>query len=393
MRTQKFSEIKTNTFMNCWNLCERRVKMVFRFVDSAHQLMRSVVRATTRSSTRAGSRGGVAPERLFDSPNRITRLIRNRREKLMRLAAIEAGAQVVNLTSNSANNDGESEPQEREVGSEEENDDQVLAEKFKSKSKSRTKGLKRKQGAASGRRCRTRRKCAVLNLEIPSDSESETEQRNMMNTTISSESESDLFLADATQPSTSSGLISSRRSRYPATPLTVDTDHGESSKSSENEAGVSIKRKKGPNDRENSTRRIYRRQQCKSRNRRSAISSEEQRINGHLQANQIDQVANGDHLAEERKACTATPPKRLSSNKVTPPTPDSGITSGLSTLEKCERNGSAGARNAAETSDHETRVKNLESFKKKIDVARRGYRKRLTPHAKIAASTASDSSD
>ncbi|XP_043271607.1 DDB1- and CUL4-associated factor 5 isoform X2 [Venturia canescens] len=283
--------------------------------------------ATTRNSTRTGSGGGLAPERSVDSPNRITRLIGNRREKLMRLAAIEAGAQVVNLSSNSANNDEESDPQEREIGSDEneEDDDEVLPAKFKSKSKSRSKGLKRKQRAAS------------------------------------------------------------------ATMLTADSDHGESSKSSENEEAVRNKRKRGRNEGEASSSRIHRRQQGKLRTRKSATTSGEQQTNTETSSNHIDEVVNG--FTEESAACTATPSKILSSNKISPPTPDSGITSCSSTLEKCESNGSSGARNAAENSDHEMRVKHLETFKKKIDVARRGYRKRLTPQAKIAASTASDSSD
>lgn len=355
--------------------------------------MRTVLGTTARTSSRTGTGAGVAPERSIDSPNRITRLIGNRRGKLMSLAAAEAGAQVVNPVGGSANAEELSESEERRVASEENDDNDEVSSRSKSKSKCRAKGLKRKQGAMSGRRSRARRKCVVYNLKIPSDSDSDVEPTAPKK---SSGSEGDMFLVDATQPSTSSGL-SSRRSRYAVTTIPVDSDPGASSKSSnsEPEESTSSTRRKRPRTEPDSGSRSQRRRHGKSKNhtdsaepRRTSTGAETKRASAWA-----TEYTNGVIRERAQREVRATPSKRLANSaKTLPPTPDSGITSDLSTVEKFEENASR-QRNGAESSDCESKLKNLECFKKKVDVARRGYRKRSTPQAKVAASTATDSSD
>ena len=77
-----------------------------------------------------------------------------------------------------------------------------------------------------------------------------------------------------------------------------------------------------------------------------------------------------------------TPVKRTSR---VPPTPDSGITSGLSTTGKSRASLQSNIKDA-ESSDHEQKLKSLETFRKKVDATKRGYRKRTQ-------SVSSDSSD
>ena len=73
-------------------------------------------------------------------------------------------------------------------------------------------------------------------------------------------------------------------------------------------------------------------------------------------------------------------------------TSDSGITSGISTTEKSNttvEKTTGGRTTRAESSDRERIIKNLEWFRKKVETARRGYRKR----AMLPSPGNSDSSD
>ncbi|XP_029164290.1 DDB1- and CUL4-associated factor 5 isoform X2 [Nylanderia fulva] len=140
-----------------------------------------------------GSEGGVAPDRPSESPNRITRLIANRREKMMRMAR---------HLERSASDSGS-----------EDNNDHARRSKMKSKSKD-VKRTTHAKLSADRRRISARRKCTVL--KVNSDSESEDDGP-----------------VDAAQPSTSSGVIS-RRSRYVANALEKDDKQRSSYSSSSN---------------------------------------------------------------------------------------------------------------------------------------------------------------
>ncbi|XP_015609773.1 DDB1- and CUL4-associated factor 5 [Cephus cinctus] len=344
---------------------------------SDRQLMLSILGSAV--SSRGSSGGGVAPERQSESPNRITRLIANRREKLMRLAAMEGGA-TLNASTNTA-------PDCSASGSGSEIDEVKV--KSKSKSKTKLKGVKRKHGRLSGRRSRARRKCTVSK---------------------SSDSDSDEQLLDTTQPSTSSGVVS-RRSRYAATPVDSDTrrssrtsnsnctsnsNSNTSSNSSSEENISSAKRRRCKTDSDSSTKAHRRKQRkLKINNRHSESSkSKNKRViiadNIRLEDQRVawKEYSNGTDLGKVEAEGPSTPIRK--SCKV-PPTPDSGITSGMSTLEK--HSGAAQKNhNGGDSSDLEQKLKNLERFRKKVDVARRGYRNRSTPLPQVA-STTTDSSD
>lgn len=94
--------------------------------------MLSILGPAVTLASHGSSGGGVAPERPLESPNRITRLIAYRREKLMRLAAVNCGA--------SANNSSAAASEPSASGSTSDGDNAQT----KCKSKSKLKFIKRK---------------------------------------------------------------------------------------------------------------------------------------------------------------------------------------------------------------------------------------------------------
>ncbi|XP_012258334.2 DDB1- and CUL4-associated factor 5 [Athalia rosae] len=320
---------------------------------SNRQLMLSIMGSAV--SSRSSTGGGVTPERPSESPNRIAQLIANRREKLMRLAALEGGA-TVNTSINAVSR---VEPVAEDVKED---------IRSKCKSKSRSKSAKIKHSRITRKKCRIRRKLVIKKDD--SDTYSDTQS------------------LDTTQPSTSSGVVS-RRSRYSATSIGND-DH--SSSSSEDE-GFTEKRKNCKDDsdssikvpklkkvRKNNTKHEY------EENRSKQLKVDNETTKG-VVPNLRKDLVNNSIAGKRRIEELGTPIKIIP--KV-PPTPDSGI-SGVSTVEKSlEEIGKAWI--GGDSSDHEQKQINLERFRKKVDIARRGYRHRSTPLTKLPSST-SDSSD
>lgn len=313
------------------------------------------------SITPPASSGGVAPERPLQPPNRITRLIAYRREKLMRLAAADCETP--------ANNASAAISEPSVSGSASDGDNAQV--KCKSKLKSKLKGVKRKHGKVSDRRSRARRKCAVLQ--------------------INSDSDSDEQLVDTTQPSTSSGVVS-RRSQYVVNAIESDAKHSNYSSSSSEDNDSSGKRKYAKIDSDTSTK-IHRRKhkKCKnnSKNDTTKNKSKRQKFDYDTKKKKPDwkSYLNGVSTTKVQEDGPSTPVNK--SCKV-PSTPDSGITSGVSTTEKHEQ--TQKDQNDAESSDHEQKLKNLEYFRKKVDVARRSYCNRSKPLSQTI-STTTDSSD
>ncbi|XP_031833772.1 DDB1- and CUL4-associated factor 5 isoform X2 [Nomia melanderi] len=320
------------------------------------QLMLSILEITIGRTPR----GGVAPD--LESPNRITRLIANRREELMRLAAMDCGAPLNNtstiapgLSTSDSTSDGEN-----------------AQTKHRSKSKSKVKGIKRKHDKISGRRSRARRKCAVLHINSDSDSDEQP--------------------VDTMQPSTSSGVIS-RRSRFVANTIESDTKHSSYSCSSSEDSDSCSKQKHSKTDSDASTT-IHRRKhgKCKSNSRNDVnkSKSKRQQIDYDTEEEKSDWkiYLNGVDSTKIQEDGPSTPVNK--SCKV-PSTPDSGITSGVSTVEK---NGeqAQNEQNDAESSDYKQKLKSLECFRKKVDVARRSYHNRSAPLPQTI-STTTDSSD
>ncbi|CAL1684031.1 unnamed protein product [Lasius platythorax] len=328
------------------------------------------------------SEGGVAPERPLESPNRITRLIANRREKLMRMAALERSAS--------------------DSGSE---GDNVHARR-RSKSKSKSKGVKRKHAklSAGRRRISTRRKCTVL--KVNSDSESDDERP-----------------VDAAQPSTSSGVIS-RRSRYVANAIEKDdkqrssyssssssssssSNSSSSNSSSEDNNALGTKRKHSKTDSDASSK-VQRRKHRKCKNN---AATRHENCSGKSQSKRqkLDDESEGERTATGSKNCVngsankdrredgpSTPNNKSSQ---VPCTPDSGIKSGISTTggknsERTRNEGNDGEGADDTSSDHEQKLKSLECFRKKVEeLARRSYRNRSQQPLQTVTSTTSDSSD
>ncbi|XP_015183769.1 PREDICTED: DDB1- and CUL4-associated factor 5 [Polistes dominula] len=333
-------------------------------IASDRHIMLSVLGSAVSSRSSYG--GGVAPERPLESPNRITQLIANRREKLRRLAGLDC-ATALNNSSNTV-------PEPSASGYVSEGDNSQIKCRYKSKSK--LKGVKVKHGRISSRRSRVRRKCTVL--KIHSDSDSDEQQQPV----------------DATQPSTSSGVIS-RRSRYNTTNA-IENDSKllssySSSSSEENDHSGKQKHLKTDSDSSIKARRKKHRK-CKNNIKRDSNKNKRKQF-------QLDNDGGGDSIKKEYVNGTSTtrnnqedeistPVKKLC--KV-PSTPDSGITSGVSTIEKNNHEIQKG-HNGAESSDHEQNLKTLECFRKKVDVAKRSYRNRSTPLTQ-PISTTTDSSD
>ncbi|GAB1867633.1 WD repeat-containing protein 22 [Camponotus japonicus] len=321
------------------------------------------------------SEGGVAPERPLESPNRITRLIANRREKLMRMAALER-------------------PSASDSGSE---GDNVHARR-RSKSKSKSKGVKRKHSKlfTDRRRISARRKCTVLKVNSDSDSDDERP-------------------VDAAQPSTSSGVIS-RRSRYVANAIEKDdkrsnysssssnsSSNSSNSSSSEDNNALGTKRKHSKTDSDASTKAQRRKhRKCKNSSRHENCSgksqSKRQKLDDESEAERTASGSknrvNGSAGKDRREDGPSTPNNK---SPQVPCTPDSGIKSGVSTT---------GGKNSEQTrteendegaddtgSDHEQKLKTLECFRKKVEeLTRRSYRNR-SQQPQTVASTTSDSSD
>ncbi|XP_053994567.1 DDB1- and CUL4-associated factor 5 [Hylaeus volcanicus] len=310
-------------------------------------------------TSRGSSGGRVVPERSLESPNRISRLIANRREKLMRLAAMDCGVPLNNASTTA--------PGPSASGSASDGENAQIKCRFKPK----LKGIKRKHGKNSGRRSRARRKCTVLQ--------------------INSESDSDEQPIDTTQPSTSSGVIS-RRSRYVTNAIESDAKRSSYSSSS-SEDDSSSKRKHSKTDSDTSTT-VHRRKhgKCKSNSKSDTTKnkSKRQQVNYDTEEGKPDWkiYLNGVTTTKVQEDGPSTP---LNKSCKVPSTPDSGITSEVSTVEK---NGeqTQEERNGAESSDHEQKLKNLECFRKKVDVARRSYHNRSTPLSQTI-STTTDSSD
>lgn len=307
-------------------------------------------------SSRAPSGGPL------ESPNRITRLIAYRREKLMRLATVDCGTP--------ANNASAAISEPSVSGSASEGDNVQI--KCKSKLKSKLKGVKRKHGKVSERRSRARRKCAMLQ--------------------INSDSDSDEQLVDTTQPSTSSGVVS-RRSQYVVNPIESDVKHSNYSSSSSEDNDSSGKRKYAKIDSDTSSK-VHRRKhkKCKnnSKNDTTKNKSKRQKFEYDTKKKKPDwkSYLNGVSTTKVQEDGPSTPVNKTC--KV-PSTPDSGITSGVSTTEKHYEQAQK-EQNDAESSDHEQKLKNLEYFRKKVDVARRSYCNRSKPLSHTI-STTTDSSD
>ena len=325
--------------------------------NSDRQLMLNILTITSRRSS-----GGVVPQRPLETPNRITRLIANRREKLMRLAAMDCGAPL-NNTSTAA-------PGPSASGSA--SDGENAQVKCRSESKSKLRGVKRRHLKISGIRSRARRNCAGLQIKSDSDSDEQP--------------------VDTTQPSTSSGVIS-RRSRYVANTIESDTKHSSYSSSSSEDNDNSGKRKHSKADSDTSAE-IHRRKHGKCKNSWRSDSSKSKtkrpKVDYDTEEEKPDWkiYLNGGSAAKVEEDGPSTP---VNDSCKVPSTPDSGITSGVSTVEK---NGEQVQKeqNDAESSDHEQKLKNLEFFRKKVDVARRSFRTRPTPLSQTI-STTTDSSD
>lgn len=342
---------------------------IFFLIDSTasdRQLMLSILGSAV--TCRASSGGGVAPERPSESPNRITRLIADRREKLMKLVARDCG-RPLNATSSSAPEPSAS----GSVGAIK----KVLI-KWTSGAKERSEserlvGVKRKHGKMYDRRsCWIRRKCAVLHINSDSDNEKQP--------------------VDTTQPSTSTGVIS-RRSRYVANTIESDVKQSSDSSSSSEDNDSSGKKKHSKIDSDASSkvqRRKHGKRKTNSRSNtnknknkwvRIQYDSDEEKLKWNISLKGVNKT----------KIQEDGPPMLVNNSCKIPSTPDSGITSGVSTIEKNSEEAQKG-QNDPESSDHEQKLKNLERFRKKVDVARRSYRNRSTPLSQTI-STTTDSSD
>ncbi|KAL0127516.1 hypothetical protein PUN28_003060 [Cardiocondyla obscurior] len=314
------------------------------------------------SEDTTSSEGGVAPERPLESPNRITRLIANRREKLMRIHAI--------AMQQSAS----------DSGSERDNADS----RRRSKSKSKSKSSKRKHTRISGRRrLSARRKCTVLKVNSDSDSDDERP-------------------VDAAQPSTSSGLIF-RRSRYVTSAIEKDDKSSSYSSSSSGvyEDIVTINKQKHSKTDSDTSVKAHKRKhrKCKncsrhhgsgkSQNKRQKLdddSEEDGKIAG--PRNCVNGNSNKDH----REDGPSTP---ISKSLPVPCTPDSGIKSGVSSTDGKNSEQTRKDRNDrdAEDSSDERKLKRLQCIRKKLEeLTRRNYRNRSAFQAQTG-STSSDSSD
>ncbi|XP_017891956.1 DDB1- and CUL4-associated factor 5 isoform X2 [Ceratina calcarata] len=278
------------------------------------------------------SDGGVAPERPLESPNRITRLIAYRREQLLRLASSN---NTTNPTSNS--NNLASDPSSDETS------------ESKNRKFLKSKGAKRK----NERRGWSRRKRAALQ--------------------INSDSESDEEAVDTTQPSTSSGVVFRKTTgRFFAK---IIEKNEKSSSSSEEDKKLAFH--SGKFDK---TKRKYKKTKNNCGNKNENSVKCKSKWKGLEKKKDWRICVNGSRIEESGPS---TPRNRFKVQ--VPSTPDSGIgiTSSISTNEK-----SNGMEN--QESDQGEKMKNLEHFRKKIDVAKRSYRNKAKNILNLSSSESSD---
>lgn len=117
------------------------------------------------------------------------------------------------------------------------------------------------------------------------------------------------------------------------------------------------------------------------------IKSKRQKVNNEIATN-CNHVKKEISVSQNGSTKEMTPVKNL--KRLT--NSDSGITSGISTVEKGGTSTTEKLNprmNRGESSDREKVTKNYEWFKKRVDQARRGYRKRAT----LPPPSSSDSSD
>ena len=321
-------------------------------------------------------------ERTAESPNRIAQLIATRREKLMRLAALENGSSsnqskstlttspssssttVTSSTSTSTNGSMSTSQTVPNSSAELETSNCETPSTSMSKSRnylnlnSRSKIIKRRHNKIV-RRTRSRRK--LNNTQNSSSSEDE----------INSDTEKIVLQSDGTQPSTSTGVTSIRRLRYNPTPDPVDSHQSYSSNCSNSDEdpdlfnssinnginGKSI-RTTSKSDSDDSPSPELLSQKRKSSRKIIVRRFKSKRMK--LECNGVEQQ-NG-----------VTPTKN--SSKQLTISSDSGITSGVSTAEK---------NKGSESPYH----KKLEDYKKRVDNIRRNYRKRvMTPRTSSSES-------
>ncbi|XP_058809986.1 DDB1- and CUL4-associated factor 5 [Phymastichus coffea] len=356
---------------------------------SDHQIMRCFLGSVNSHTTTN------VPERPLESPNRITRLIANRREKLVRLATLGNGTHPKNncTTLNTSAATNSNAPEAGSVSEPENNYTLRSGRCRSSKTALRSKGTKRKHSCLS-KRNRARRK----QNNAKDDSDSEPEEQPSQN-----------HVVDA-QPSTSTGVISSRRSRYASTPLVVEVrqrrsrSSSNSSNSSEDTHtkttinGDVNKRRSVKTDSDSSSKEVQKRKITRKTKTSSMVvhSRRELRVKSKRQKVNAEESSNHNNNRNSSKESihNGTSEDSLvtpSKNTRCPMNSDSGIASGMSAdksnVSTAEKSNSRG-RTASP--DRERTTKNCEWFKKKVDVARRGYRKRtMLP----SPSSSSDSSD
>ncbi|XP_014214692.1 DDB1- and CUL4-associated factor 5 [Copidosoma floridanum] len=380
---------------------------------SDNRMMRCYITSTPNNTVNSH-------ERPLDSPNRITRLIANKRDKLMRHAALGNNTQQLHSRNtmkshrNHSYNTSAANAGESGSTSEPENTGCSTRSKSKNKINLRSKAAKRKHGVRVSKRTRARRK----QNNAKDDSDSEPEVLPPSRACKSNNYQS----VDATQPSTSTGVISSRR--YAAPTLRAKPRRRQSrssSSSSEDVASKAVATTATTNKRTKSTKSdsdssakeaptqkrkqlvrnkskvacasSYSRRDTRScKNKRQKINHPEvEGSNSHAAGNSRQQRDSATSVVGQNGgSCSAmqmvsTPPPLTRSSKRSVAASDSGIgttveKSGASTVEKRTRFG------RAESSDRERSTKNYELFTKRVDQVRRGYRKRSMP-------TDSDSSD
>lgn len=212
------------------------------------------------------------------------------------------------------------------------------------------------------------------------------------------------------QPSTSTGVITSRRSRYPPTPLVAEvrqrrsrSSSNSSNSSEDNNAKTTIngdvdKRRTVRTDSDSSSKEVQKRKVTRKSKassmalmtrRELRVKSKRQKVNTEDSNNHNNNRSTTKETAHNgiSKEPTVTP---LKNNKY-PGNSDSGIASGISAdknnASTAEKSNTRGRTN---NSDHERSTKNYEWFKKKVDVARRGYKKRTMVPSPPSSSDSSD---
>ncbi|XP_020284071.1 DDB1- and CUL4-associated factor 5 isoform X2 [Pseudomyrmex gracilis] len=295
-----------------------------------------------------------ASERPLESPNRITRLIANRREKLLRMAAMERSFS--------------------------ESDDDSARAKRRSKSKSKSKDFKRK----CSRGCRIRTSTPKKRFTVV------TMSKVILTNLTGSDDEG---LIDAAQPSTSSGVISRRSSRYVSGAIEKNNKRSRysssSSSSEDNDAHRKRKYSETDSDASVKTRRRRHRKYKDNSRHENKNRSKRQKLDDDSDA---ERTASTRNSPNNRKIRSSTPNNK---SLQVPCTPDSGIKSGVSSTEgrTSERNGRNDG-NTDDCSDREQKQNSLHCFRLKVEeLAKRSYRHRTMPPRNHLISTSSDTSD